>query len=251
MPPLLKHLADEWTGSYPIKVASVGWEDPYQNDVIAGMHDYAATDDRVEFIGGFTPPFGTLSWSSEIARTMNADFISLPTTGLALPTFVEQSRGAGYKGEFICTDAIGGSVQLLVQKSGWGAIDGMLTAWGTLYWTEDIEKITRAKWTLENYRGTAALAKQRQEGSGYSCVFASGTLWLDILREAVNRVGAENFNGQAFYDTAISYTGSPLEGYPELTYVGDQRWPLRHVALYEWSAAKEDLVRIGDWIPLI
>jgi len=248
--PLLKHIGEQWTGDLPIEVASVGWADPYQNDVIAGMEEYCAIDDDFEFVGGFTTPFGTMTWSGEIGKTKDCDYISLPTTGLALPTFASQARDAGYGGEFMCTDAIGGSIQFLTDKTGWDAIDGMLTIWGTMFWVEDIEPIERAKWCLENYRPDE-YENQIAEGSGYSCVYASGGLWFEIIRQAVEEVGAENFDGQAFYDVAVNFSTTDLDGYPEVGYADGTRWGLKHVAIYEWSAAVENLVRVGDWLPLL
>lgn len=71
---------------------------------------------------------------------------------------------------------------------------------------------------------------------------------LDILREAIEAVGANNFDGQAYYDAALNYRVD-MEGFPEWTFTETRRYLIEHVMVYEWSAEEEDLVRLSDWIP--
>jgi hypothetical protein len=73
---------------------------------------------------------------------------------------------------------------------------------------------------------------------------------FDILTAAVAKVGAENFNGQAYYDAAVKYktVGPMWEGYPQWGFSETKRWLVDDFLLYKLDAKTESLVRIGDWL---
>jgi len=73
---------------------------------------------------------------------------------------------------------------------------------------------------------------------------------LEILRNAIEKVGVENFDGQAFYDAALKNktSGPTWEGYPEWGYGESDRVLISDVQMYEWRAEVKDVVRISDWL---
>jgi hypothetical protein len=73
--------------------------------------------------------------------------------------------------------------------------------------------------------------------------------FFDILRQAIAEVGAENFDGQAFYNAAAKFKAH-YDGYPEWGYSETKRYLLSDVLAYKWSAQVGDLVRVSDWIPV-
>lgn len=73
--------------------------------------------------------------------------------------------------------------------------------------------------------------------------------YFDLLREAIEEVGAENLDGQAVYNTAIKFK-TTYEGFREWGYTETKRVVMTHAAGYEWSAEAGDLVRVSDWMPI-
>ena len=85
--------------------------------------------------------------------------------------------------------------------------------------------------------------------------------YFDILKNAIEEVGAENFTGQAFYDAAGEYTiGGPLfEGYyPETWgFTETKRYVVDHALIQEFSAEHQDIVTVSGatvldaWLPIV
>ena len=73
---------------------------------------------------------------------------------------------------------------------------------------------------------------------------------LDIVRLTVEEVGAENFDGQAFYNAAVKYE-TTLEGCPEWSFSETKRVLQVYNQGYEWSAEAQDLVKKTDWMPSV
>jgi len=71
------------------------------------------------------------------------------------------------------------------------------------------------------------------------------------LQAAIEEVGAENFDNQAFYNTATKYqTSGPMwEGYPEWGFSETKRNLVDHILVYKFDAETESVVRISDWLP--
>jgi len=248
--PLIKYLGDNWTESRKIKIGATGWALPYGIDLTRGIREYCqAHADKFDYVGDYLAPMGTLTWSGEIAKLKDCDYISIPATGMGPPSFVKQARDSGYAGAFVSTDAVGGYVDLMVNKVGWPILDGLMTAYTTLYWNAPVASIEAAKDALDKWR---AGEKSRiiATGTGYSSAWTSSTFWLDILRRAVETVGAENFDGRAFFDAAIE-AHITLEGYREAGYSPSKRYALNDIVLYRWTAADEDLIQVGGWLPLV
>ena len=70
------------------------------------------------------------------------------------------------------------------------------------------------------------------------------------MKQATEEVGAENFDGQAFYDAAVKYK-TAWEGYPEWGFGETKRYLINDVQIFEWSAEADDLVRVSDWMPIV
>ena len=90
---------------------------------------------------------------------------------------------------------------------------------------------------------------QAYEGAGASFVAVP----FDILDRAVNEVGAQNFNGQAYYDAAIKYkTDGPIwENYPVNGYSETKRTLMDYTALWRINAAEESFKWAGEWLPIM
>ncbi len=75
---------------------------------------------------------------------------------------------------------------------------------------------------------------------------------LDIVRKAVEAVGAENFDSQALYDAATSWTYE-YEGISDFnSFDENKRIAQNYYAVYELDAAEEDIFRVHkDWLPQV
>ena len=76
---------------------------------------------------------------------------------------------------------------------------------------------------------------------------------LEVVKAAVEEVGAENFDGQAYYNAALKYKlSSPVwKGYTQWGFSQTKRYWQDDEMIYKWSAEAKDLVRISDWVPLV
>ena len=91
----------------------------------------------------------------------------------------------------------------------------------------------------------------RQAGCGYIAV-KQIFLMLQIVKETVEAVGAENFSSQALFDTASSWSYS-LYGIDDFNSFSEtKRFSQNYYAVYEARAAEKDLFRMHeDWLPQV
>ncbi len=76
---------------------------------------------------------------------------------------------------------------------------------------------------------------------------------FQILQQAIEKVGAQEFDSQAFHDAAMHYKteGALFEGYPQWSFSETKRYLVDHVAISEFSAEAGNFVWNGDWVPLL
>jgi hypothetical protein len=75
---------------------------------------------------------------------------------------------------------------------------------------------------------------------------------LEVLQQAVKNVGAENFNGQAYYDAALNYktTSSIWAGCPGFSFSQTRRKLMDHSLITEFKGGSvKDYVTISGWLP--
>lgn len=232
------------------KIGSVGWEEPYHVDVTRAISEYCTEHpDDFEYIAGPIVPMSTLTWSAEVEKLKNADYIYLPSTGLGIPSFVTSYRDRGYEAKFLGLDAMTAFLELIVDAVGWDYIDGSLTAHTTLYWNDQFPIVDTAKELLQIYR-----PDQKDHiismGLGYISEYFCAEVQFEVLRQAVNEVGAKNFDSQAYYDAASSFNWW-TEGLPDRGYGFTEtiRYARKDFRVYEWRASVRDLVGVSDWEP--
>ena len=245
--------AEDWDYSQgKPTIGSAGWYEPYHLDIARGVEEYCeAHSDKFEYVGSFLTPMGTVTWGGEVERLKDCDYIAIPETSLAPATFITELRSKGYTApKLIGTDTLSGFKGLLVDKCGWESLDGMLNDYVQLWWSDPVPTMDLIKDILDRYHSTAEAQELIDSGNSYSFAVSSALFYLGILREAIENVGAENFNGQAYYETAISYE-TTLEGFATAGYTESIRWAIKHHRVYEWSSEARDLVRLSEWQPLV
>ena len=72
---------------------------------------------------------------------------------------------------------------------------------------------------------------------------------FEMIADAVEAVGAENFDSQALYDAAKSYS-LVIDGIERSGFAETRRYALSNYMIYKASAADEDMIRAAEkWIP--
>lgn len=251
---LLKWISEEhWDQQGIAKVGIVGWDEPVIAEQSEGMEDYCQEHpDQFEYAGAHITPFGTGTWTAEVEKLKDCDYIC--ALGFPMPDFVNQFQARGYSATFIDVGVASAYRGYFVEKCGWAALDGTLSANVSLYRDQSTPMVEQAKLVLQRYHSPGEAKAILDEGFSYPGGWHNLTAVFEILKNAIEEVGAENFDGQAFYNAAVEYrTTSPLwEGYPEgWGFTETKRYLVNDITIYEFNAQAEDLVRITDyWLPL-
>jgi ABC-type branched-subunit amino acid transport system substrate-binding protein len=248
----LKWISEEdWDYDQGIpKIGSVGWEEPYHLEVTTAIKEYV--DDhpgQFDYVAGLLAPYGSVSWAGEVVKLRGCDYVYLPSTGLDTLTFAREFRNKGGTATFIGVDAMDAFRGLLLDGLGWEDLDGSIAAHAaTRWWGETSPIVDLAEQLLSEYHPGEA-ADIVHAGIGYIGGFHQAYGFLELLQETIDDVGAENFDGQAFYDTAIGFSKTWV-GYEQWGFTETKRYAWDYVGIYEWSQADGDVVRfVTDWLP--
>lgn len=232
------------------RIGAVGWEEPYHKDVTSAMQEYISEHpDQFQWVAGPVTPMNTMSWYGEVEMLKDCDYIYLPSTGVGIPTFVNEYRGKGCRAKFLGLDAMGAFTELIVGSTGWQALDGTLTAHTTPYWTDQSPIVDACKQLLQEYHPSDKDSIV-SSGLGYISEYFCAQVQFELLRHAVEKVGAENFDSQAYLEAAADFTwhadGIPSRGYG---FSETQLYARKDFRVYEWSAQSQQLTAVSDWEP--
>ncbi|MBM3133109.1 MAG: ABC transporter substrate-binding protein [Chloroflexi bacterium] len=229
----------------PAKIGAAGWTSALLEDYMDGIKAYAeAHPDQYQWVGGFVRDFG-FSWTTEVPLLKDCDYVYPPMAPIA--TFTREFRDAGYKAKFIGGDPHVAFLNTIRDARLWDELDGMLFIKECRWWNEDGELVNLTKELLQkNHPGSAT--EIMQDGVGY---FATLNVWimLEIIKGAVENVGAENFDSQALYDAAES-TVLEIDGV-QYSFSPKKRFAPDHVGIYQLRADGQDLFRADpECLPL-
>jgi len=233
------------------KVGFAGWQESYAIECRDGLRDYCNDHpDQFEWGGGFLAPMGAATWSGELQQLKTCDYVMPPTTGIGMVTFMKEFRVAGYTAKFIGTDAHAAYESLAADWCSWDYLNGMRTVQISRFWNESYPMVDLAKQLIQE-RHAAEYDNIIEAGVGYIGGFTQFYAFYEILADAVEEVGAENFDGQAFYNAAIEYEVT-WEGFEKFDYTETKRNLPNDVGLFRWSAQDQDIVReLPGWLPLV
>jgi len=248
---LIKWVSEQWP-NYPTtpKIGYFGWSLSNNLDAGRAIEDYCqAHPDRFEFIGSVIVPMGTMSYSGwGLEKLKECDYLCTTDANLGSVTFLRDFRVRGYTATIISTDAFSAGKGLYLDMCGWEGLDGTLVTHPTLWWNDPNPIVDLAKELLYRYHPEEA-EDMMYQGLSYIGSIHGLYFYFDLLREAIEEVGAENLDGQAVYNTAIKFK-TTYEGFREWGYTETKRVVMTHAAGYEWSAEAGDLVRVSDWMPI-
>jgi hypothetical protein len=252
---LLKWISGNWdydTKGIP-KLGRAAWTgEPTTQEEDRVIREYVqAHPDKFELVASISVPQGSLIWSSsEVARLKDCDYIETMQPGGSY--FIKKFEDSGYHATYIGGAGVASFVRFVTDMVGWDAADGYLSTAPAGWWTQPSPVISQAKELLQRYRAGQA-ADIMASGNTYQGGMQASYVILEILRDAIAEVGAENIDGQAIYNAAAKYKteGTIWEGRPQWSFSETQRYLVHAVEIYEWSAAERDLVRVADWQTLI
>ena len=245
---LLKWISEQWP-NYPTrpKVATCATNQTAQIAFGNAVEQYCqANPDKFEFVGNYAAPAGTMIWSGEVEKLKDCDYIGIQEATPFSATFIKQYRSKGYKARLFDLDSIASQRSMHINMVGWEGMDRGISflPWG--WWGDPFAFPELSEELLYRYHPGEA-DDTIYAGLSYLAMYAPA-IFFDIVRQTVEEVGAENFDGQAFYNTATKFKRT-YEGYPERGFTETVRHLGRQAAVYEWRADVKNLVRITDWLP--
>ena len=250
---ILEYAGEQWDAlnmGRPAKIGLVSWVSPTFYEYETGMDYCTEHPETFDYVGAYATPVGGLTWSGEVAKLKDCDYVMIAAIGGLMPaTFAKEFRDKEeVHATFLGTDAVAAFKSLLIDKVGWEDMDGTITVHGWTWWTYDSPVVDYVIDILEKYRPDE-VEETIASGIGGIGGGVQVYLYLEVLREAIEAVGAENFDGQAFYDAAESFS-TQWEGFKEVGWSATRRYASDWVNLWEWDKDVEDLVFI-KWAEVI
>jgi hypothetical protein len=247
---LLKWLSEnrwDYTRGIP-KVGFFGWSEPMALGTAAAIKEYCqAHPDEFDYVGSFLSPFGALSSVAEVRGLKDCDYIY--AQNMPAGEFINAYHAKGYdRAIFVCDACDVGYYDYFVDLCGWQALDGMITTNTAPWWNEqNNHAIAFIKEIIKRYHpGVIPEDMGASYGGGFFLIFP----FLEVARQAVEEVGLQNFDGQAFYNAAVKFSLT-FEGLPPAGFTQTSRVFQHYVAIHEWRADVQSMVRISDWMPVV
>ena len=230
----------------PAKIGGAAWTDEFSIKFLDAIEEYAEIHpEQFEYQGAYLNNFSFV-WGAEVEELKNCDYVFTPTPPHA---FVRQFSEAGHTTTFIGTDTQAAFTGMIDAGDLWDEIDGMLFVRGSQWWNEQGPIIDLTREILFLSRPNDAETIMRA-GTGYLSV-SQWYQMLEIVKDAVESVGPQNFNAEALYNAAESYS-EVLDGLEIYSYGKNKRVSPNYYLIQEASAAERDLVRADpDWLPIL
>ena len=247
-----KWIGDQWDYTEGIpKIGCIGLNASASIEAEKKLKDYCqAHPDKFDYVDGFLVPFATTTWGGQVEKLKDCDWICFPgTDGASIATFVEQFRGKGYTARFFGQEALltfGGLV--LETIGGYGPIDGSVFGAAVGWWSDTFPVSNLLKELLHKYH--PGEEETVRESLTYIAGGIQNHFCLELIRAAITEVGAENFDGQALYNTAVRFKMT-FEGYAEWGFTDTKRACLEHIRVFKASAEAQDFVAVSDWLPVV
>ena len=238
------------------KIGILAWNDTQSTDVTKAIEAYLnAHQDEYEYVGRITTPVGQSTFTSEAKRLKDegCDYIAIPSGNILAP-FLRDLRAAGSQATLLdCCGSMGSFQRMYVQMVGWDMLDGCYSTANSFYWTDTANPIVDlATMLVHRYHSAGEAEDIIASGNSYVGPAFMMTGILEVLKQAVKNVGAENFNGQAYYDAALNYktTSSIWAGCPGFSFSETRRKLMDHSLITEFKGGDvKNYVTLGGWLP--
>jgi len=235
------------------KLGLGGWSDPASHNIDKAIKEYIDNyPGEFDYVGAHLGPVGTMTFKAEVEELKQCDYLTTGS-GMAIPYILRDLQAMGCRPRLIDgTGTFGAFRRFYVDLLGWEALDGILFTNQSVLWNESTPIVDLARKLLYQYHPSEA-EEIMDGGTGYAGAGHQVIAIFEVLQQATQKVGAESFDAQAFFDAAINYeTTSPMwEGYPQWGFSQTKRYLIDHHVIYEYSAKAQDLVRVTDWLPQV
>jgi len=247
---ILKWIAEndpDFPKDRPATIGGASWTEGHSGAFFAGCQEYAdAHPDQYEWVDGFLTNY-TFVWPTEVQALKALDYVTPPTM---ITNFAKEYGEAGGTAKFFGDQHHLAFLGMVDQADLWDEIDGMIVLTNTRWWNEEGPIISLAKDLLYRYHSEDEAESIIQSGTGYTAL-SSIFVMLEIIKDTVEAVGPENFDSQALYETAqsFSFTMDDVEFY---SFSETRRAPQNYFGMYEISAAEKDVFRVvPEWLPAV
>jgi ABC-type branched-subunit amino acid transport system substrate-binding protein len=249
-------VGNDWKGEGTPKIGMVGWNDTQSTSVANAVEAYLkAHPDEYDYVDRITTPVGQYTFTSEAKRLKDegVDYVAAPS-GAMFAALLRDLRAAGSQATLLdCEGGMGSFQTMYAQLVGWDLLDGQYSTANSFYWTDTASPIVDLATTLVHRYHSAGEAQDIiSGGNAYVGPAFMMTGILEVLQQAVKNVGAENFNGQAYYDAALNYktTSSIWGGCPEFSFSQTRRKLMYHSLITEFKGGSvQNYVTLSDWLP--
>jgi len=249
---LLKWIMNTWPyeeeGRLPkigfVGLAGVPFYESQQATAEKWMSDYP---NKFEYVGAQMSPTTTTVWAVEIGRLKESDYIVAAMSGPPLASFLIEARNRGYEGKLVGPMesflAFWGLMKGSVPEE---SLDGVVVGVYQPWWSDTGAFMTEVKKYTEEYYSPAEV-ETLYLGTGQYNGWAAGMIFVDALRRAVAKVGAENVDGIALFE-ALKETNMTEEGFGSPWRITEEaNCFMQTVRLMEYSSEVGDWVVITDW----
>ena len=205
---------------------------------------------KFDYVGAYLIPAGTMTFTSVPQKLKDCDYVT--SGGYPAVYSLRDLRATGSKAKMIDgVSSMASYRKFFLDVVGWEGVDGTLTTNESWSWNDSSPFVRLSKELLQQYRPSQA-AKIIDTGVGYVGTSTEMIAIFEVLQQAIQEVGAKNFDGQAYFDAAVNYkTTSPIwKGCPQWGFSHTKRYLIDDSAIYEFKASEQDLLRITCWLPL-
>lgn len=251
---MLEYISRQWNysamGRKP-RIGGVGWTVGTGKAGLDGANAYClAHPDKFEWVAALYANPGTVSWYSEIEQLKSCDYIVHSISGSGSLTFCAQLAEKKYYVPQI--HAPGSSYQMgaLTDHAGSLVMDRHLICADSPLWTDEYPIVQTYKDLLYANHSEAEADEQYYKYTTYLSTIFGVHLTTEVIRQAVENVGAEAVDGAAVYEAA---TQAKLEfpGLGVYQYDAATRTARQVCMIYEYSAIGGKFVALTDYIPFV
>jgi len=247
---MLKWISDsdwDYQTNGPAKIGGASWQDAYSGSFFDAAEEYIEVHpDQFEWAGGHLAPVGTFTWGPEVEALKYCDYVFSPNP---MVTFVKELRNAESKAKLIGTDIHAAFLGMISDADLWDEIDGMLFIRSSLWWNDEGMMIDLTKEILYKNHADSA-EKIKASGNGYTAIVTFYAM-LSIIADAVGTVGPDNFDSQALYDAAQSFSLT-IDGVKRYSFDETKRTATNYYVMSEARGAEKDIFRVNtEWIPMV
>ncbi|MFC2027237.1 ABC transporter substrate-binding protein [Chloroflexota bacterium] len=235
----------------PAKVGAVGGMDAYALALQDGLEAYCkAHPDQFEWVDGFMVEWTVMTFAPEINALLDCDYVVAPSTGVQTFAFMKEFRESGGTAKYLGTAAQAAFLGLIYSAVSWDDLDGMLFALQDRWWNEQGYQLVDLTWDFLYQKHPDNVDVAVFGGVSYLGTVQTSYTILTLIERTIEEVGAQNFSGQALYETAQSFSITYDSG-AEWSFTPTKRAAGDKVGIYRLSAVDEDLVRVDvDWYPI-